>query len=422
VDGHSELALIQGIALMLVYACIGGFIAMRLRLTPIVGFLAAGVLLGPFTPGPIANDDVAHQLAELGVILLMFGVGLHFKVRDLIAVRAIAVPGAVGQSLIAVVLTAAIAATWGWSLRAGLVLGIAVSVASTVVLIRALTERHVLDSQAGRTAIGWLIVEDLMSVLVLVLLPLMAAGEIHGNEAVVGSEQAIEGSGQNLLLTLALTFGKLAVLTFLVFVVGQRLVSWALAQLGSDDSEEMFTLTVLVIALGVAVGANVVFEVSFALGAFFAGVIVGGSGVGHRAATDVLPLRDIFGVLFFVSVGMLFDPGVVTRSPGQLLAVVLLIMIAKPLAAGLIALALRQPLRVVFTVSPALAQIGEFSFIVAVMGREVGLLPDNATQLIVGGAIISIALNPFMMRAADWLGGRFTEQAVAPAEAQTARP
>jgi CPA2 family monovalent cation:H+ antiporter-2 len=422
VDGHSELALIQGVATMLVYACIGGFVALRLHLTPIVGFLAAGVLLGPFTPGPIANDDVAHQLAELGVILLMFGVGLHFSVRDLMAVRAIAVPGAVGQSLIAVALTAGIAMTWGWSLRAGVVLGIAVSVASTVVLIRALAERHVLDSQAGRTAVGWLVVEDLMSVLVLVLLPLLAAGQDHGNELIVGAERAIEGPGENVLLSLALTFGKLAVLIFLVFVVGQRLVSWALAQLGSSESEEMFTLTVLVIALGVAVGANVAFDVSFALGAFFAGVIVGGSGVEHRAATDVLPLRDIFGVLFFVSVGMLFDPGVLVRAPGQLLAVVLLIMIAKPLAAGLIALALRQPLRVVLTVSPALAQIGEFSFIVAVMGREVGILPAGATQLIVGGAIVSIALNPFLMRAADWFGGRFAEQAVTQAEPRTIHP
>jgi CPA2 family monovalent cation:H+ antiporter-2 len=422
VDGHSELALIQGVALMLVYACIGGFIAMRLRLTPIVGFLAAGIFLGPFTPGPIANEDVAHQLAELGVILLMFGVGLHFKVRDLIAVRNIAVPGAVGQSLIAVILTTAIAATWGWSLRAGLVLGIAVSVASTVVLIRALSERNVLASQAGRTAVGWLIVEDLMSVLVLVLLPLMAAGEDHGNELIVGTETAVGESSQNIFLTLGLTFGKLAILIFLVFVIGQRLVSWALRQLGDSDSEEMFTLTVLVIALGVAVGANLAFDVSFALGAFFAGVIVGASGVEHRAASDVLPLRDIFGVLFFVSVGMLFDPGVVTESPGQLLAVVLLIMIAKPLAAGLIALFLHQPMRVVLTVSPALAQIGEFSFIVAVMGREVGILPAGATQLIVGGAIVSIALNPFVMRAADWFGGRFAEQAVVQAEPQTVHP
>jgi monovalent cation:H+ antiporter-2, CPA2 family len=352
----------------------------------------------------------------------MFGVGLHFSVRDLMAVRAIAVPGAVGQSLIAVALTAGIAMTWGWSLRAGLVLGIAVSVASTVVLIRALAERHVLDSQAGRTAVGWLVVEDLMSVLVLVLLPLLAAGKDHGNELIVGAEQAIEGPGENVLVALALTFGKLAVMILLVFVVGQRLVSWALAQLGSSESEEMFTLTVLVIALGVAVGANVAFDVSFALGAFFAGVIVGGSGVEHRAAADVLPLRDIFGVLFFVSVGMLFDPAVLVRAPGQLLAVVLLIMIAKPLAAGLIALALRQPLRVVLTVSPALAQIGEFSFIVAVMGREVGILPAGATQLIVGGAIVSIALNPFLMRAADWFGGRFAEQAVTQAEPQTIHP
>ncbi len=403
-EGHGDLALIEGVAMMLVYACLGGFLATRLRLSPIVGYLAGGVLLGPFTPGPIGNDDVARQLAELGVILLMFGVGLHFSVGDLMSVRGIAVPGAIGQSIAAVALTAVIAATWGWSLRAGIVLGIAVSVASTVVLIRALTERHVLDSHAGRTAVGWLVVEDLMSVLVLVLLPLMVT--THGDELVVGHETAYEAGDQNILIALLTTFGKLAVLVFLVFVVGKRLVSWALDQLRATDSEEMFTLTVLVVAMGVAVGANVAFGVSFALGAFFAGVIVGGSGAEHRAATDVLPLRDVFGVLFFVSVGMLFDPGVLIHAPGHLLAVVLLIMIAKPLAAGLIALALRQPMRVVLTVSPALAQIGEFSFIVAVMGREIGILPEGATQLIVGGAIVSIALNPFLIRAVDWLGQR----------------
>lgn len=266
VEAHGELAIVQGVAMMLVYACIGGFIATRLRLTPIVGFLAGGVLLGPFTPGPIGNDDVAHQLAELGVILLMFGVGLHFSVRDLMAVRSIAVPGAIGQSLIAVALTTGIALAWGWSLRAGLVLGIAVSVASTVVLIRALSDRHVLDSPAGRTAIGWLIVEDLMSVLVLVLLPLLATQD--GNHLTVGHEESVHESTQPILLTLAITFGKLAVLVFLVFFIGKRLVSWALAQLEPGDSEAMFTLTVLVIALGIAVGANVAFEVSFALGAF----------------------------------------------------------------------------------------------------------------------------------------------------------
>lgn len=350
----------------------------------------------------------------------MFGVGLHFSVRDLMAVRSIAIPGAIGQSVIAVALTTGIALLWGWSLRAGLVLGIAVSVASTVVLIRALSDRHVLDSHAGRTAIGWLIVEDLMSVLILVLLPLMATRD--GNELIVGGQESIHENDQNVLMTLALTFGKLALLIFLVFFIGKRLVSWALAQLGSTESEEMFTLTVLVIALGVAVGANIAFGVSFALGAFFAGVIVGGSGVEHRAAADVLPLRDIFGVLFFVSVGMLFDPMTIVHAPGQLLAVVLLIMVAKPLAAGLIAVALRQPMRLVLTVSPALAQIGEFSFIVVVMGRQIGILPEGATQLIVGGAIISIALNPFMMRAADWFGDRLANQSLGDPESKVLQP
>jgi len=407
-ESHGDLVLLQGIALMLVYACICGLIATKLRLSPIVGYLAAGVFLGPFTLGPVADEAVSLQLAELGVILLMFGVGMHFSIRDLMAVRSIAIPGAVGQSIIATALTTGVALTWGWSLKAGLVLGIAVSVASTVVLIRTLSERQVLDSHAGRTAIGWLIVEDLMSVMVLVLLPLLAAD--HANSRTVGQPTAVDEGQQSILVALATTFGKLAILTFLVFVVGKWIVNWALTQLESDESEELFTLTVLVIALGVAVGANLVFGVSYALGAFFAGVIVAGSGLGHRAASDVVPLRDIFGVLFFVSVGMLFDPEILLQAPVQLLSVVLLIMVAKPLVAVMLTVALRQPMRLVLTVSPALAQIGEFSFIVAVLGRQVGLLPEGATQLIVGGAILSIALNPFLMRAADWFGDRFDGQ------------
>jgi|SRR5665811_100913 len=407
-ESHGDLVLLQGIALMLVYACICGLIATKLRLSPIVGYLAAGVFLGPFTLGPVADEAVSLQLAELGVILLMFGVGMHFSIRDLMAVRSIAIPGAVGQSIIATALTTGVALTWGWSLKAGLVLGIAVSVASTVVLIRTLSERQVLDSHAGRTAIGWLIVEDLMSVMVLVLLPLLAAD--HANSRTVGQPTAVDEGQQSILVALATTFGKLAILTFLVFVVGKWIVNWALTQLESDESEELFTLTVLVIALGVAVGANLVFGVSYALGAFFAGVIVAGSGLEHRAASDVVPLRDIFGVLFFVSVGMLFDPEILLQAPVQLLSVVLLIMVAKPLVAVMLTVALRQPMRLVLTVSPALAQIGEFSFIVAVLGRQVGLLPEGATQLIVGGAILSIALNPFLMRAADWFGDRFDGQ------------
>jgi CPA2 family monovalent cation:H+ antiporter-2 len=389
---------------------VGGLVATRLRLSPIVGFLAGGILLGPFTPGPIGNDAVAHQLSELGVIFLMFGVGLHFSVKDLLAVRNIAVPGAVGQSIVATMLTVGVALVWGWGLSAGIVLGLAVSVASTVVLIRTLADRDALQTAAGRTAVGWLIVEDLFSVLVLVLLPVLATS--HGNDLVAGHDIAIENNSQNALTIVAIALGKVALMVALVFVLGKRVVGWAFKLLGPNATEELFTLTVLATALGVAVGANVAFGVSFALGAFFAGVIIGSSGEEHRAARDLMPLKDVFGVIFFVSVGMLFDPRTVIDAPGHLLVIALVIMIGKPVVAGAVALALRQPWQVVLTISPALGQIGEFSFIVAVLGNQVGFLPDAANQLIVGGAILSIALNPFLMKLSDLIGNALAARPV----------
>ena len=417
-SGH-DLALIQGIALMLVYGLIGGLVAVRLRLSAIVGFIAGGILIGPFTPGPIANDAVAAQLSELGVIFMMFGVGLHFSVKDLLSVKRIAVPGAIGQCLIATALTAGVALAWGWSLEAGIVLGLAVSVASTVVLIRTLSDRQALGTTTGRAAVGWLIVEDLLSVLALVLLPALAVG--RGDE-LLGQEVVSNDGGRGAAALILLSFGKVALMVAIVFLLGKRLVKWVMQLLGPDATEELFTLTVLATALGVAVGANVVFDVSFALGAFFAGLILGSSGQEHRAARDLTPVRDIFGVIFFVSVGMLFDPKTILDEPFHLLAVALLIMVGKPLVAAGIALALRQPRELVLTLAPALGQIGEFSFIVAVLGHQVGILPDTANQLIVGGAIISIALNPLLMRLAQTVGNSLAERPGAAPAAALAEP
>jgi CPA2 family monovalent cation:H+ antiporter-2 len=409
---HNE-ALITGVALMLVYAFIGGFIARRVGLSPIVGYLAGGIILGPFTPGPAGNTDIAAELAELGVILLMFGVGVHFSVRDLLAVKWVAVPGALCQSLIATAITVGVALAWGWSWRGGLVLGLAISVASTVVLVRALMDRHTLETREGKIAVGWLIVEDLFSVLILVLLPLMVTRSVD-HEALVSDDLAAQNHSAWVIL--AITFVKLAVLIALVFGAGRRVTGWLLDQAERSESEEWETLTVLVVALGVAVGANAAFGVSYALGAFFAGVVVGGSKAGHKAAAYVMPLRDIFGVVFFVSVGMLFDPRILIEETGKVLVVALLIMAVKPAIAAGATLALGQPLPTALTIGPALAQIGEFSFILAVVGAELGLLPPDAGQLIIGGSIISIALNPFLMRGTDRLALRLGVGAAALAD------
>ncbi|MFL5331993.1 MAG: YbaL family putative K(+) efflux transporter, partial [Geminicoccaceae bacterium] len=390
--------LISTITVALAFAFVGGFIATRFHLPPIVGYLLAGVAVGPFTPGFIADTHLAPQLAEIGVILLMFGVGIHFSLRDLLAVRSIAIPGAVGQSAIATALSVGVALWWGWSLGAGLVLGLALSVASTVVLLRALMERDLLDTTAGRIAVGWLIVEDLATVLALVLLPAVAGilgGDTRGLAGQIGSGA--------LLGTLALTLGKVALFLAVVLLVGQRVIPWILAQVARTGSRELFTLSVLATALGIAYGSAELFGVSFALGAFFAGVVLSESDFSHRAAAESLPLQDAFAVLFFVSVGMLFDPSILAREPLAVLTVLLVILVAKSLAAFAIVLAFRQTVAAALLIAASLAQIGEFSFILAGLGVGLNLLPQDGLDLILAGALLSITLNPLVFVATDWL-------------------
>jgi len=393
-----ETTLITTIVAGLVLAFGGGFIASKLRLPPLVGYLLAGVVVGPFTPGFVADQELAMQLAEIGVILLMFGVGLHFSIKDLLAVRAIAIPGAVGQIIFATALGAGMAYLWGWSFGAGLVFGLALSVASTVVLLRALEERSSLDSDNGRIAVGWLIVEDLAMVLALVLLPVFAGA--LGGTSPGGAGQL---GGDNFLLTLALTFGKLALFLGLMLIVGTRSIPWLLEQVARTGSRELFTLSVLATALGIAFASAELFGVSFALGAFFAGVVLSESDFSHQAAADSLPLQDAFAVLFFVSVGMLFDPSILVREPLAVLAVVVVIVVGKSLAAFGIVLAFGYPASTALTVSASLAQIGEFSFILAGLGVALGLLPPEGRDLILAGALLSITLNPLVFFGFDWL-------------------
>ena len=383
-----ETELIATIVMSLVMAFTGGFIATKLRLPPLVGYLLAGVAIGPFTPGYVGDQHLANQLSEIGVILLMFGVGLHFSIGDLMAVRKIAIPGALGQIAVATTLGIAIAMLWGWSFGAGLVFGLALSVASTVVLLRALEERGALDSGAGRIAVGWLIVEDLAMVLALVLLPALAG-------ALGGDPRGLAGQagGGNLWLTLGLTFAKVGLFLVLVLVVGQRVIPWILKQVARTGSRELFTLAVLAIALGIAYGSAELFGVSFALGAFFAGVVLAETDFSHRAAADSLPLQDAFAVLFFVSVGMLFDPSIILREPLATLTVLLVILVAKTVAAFGIVMAFRYQVQTALLVSASLAQIGEFSFILAGLGVQLGLLPTEGRDLILAGAILSIMAN-----------------------------
>jgi CPA2 family monovalent cation:H+ antiporter-2 len=394
-----ETTLIATIAVCLAFAFVGGFIAVRLGLPPLVGYLLAGVAAGPFTPGFVADAQIAPQLAEIGVILLMFGVGMHFSVGDLLSVRRIAVPGAVAQIAVATALGAGLAWSWGWPLGAGLVFGLALSVASTVVLLRGLEAEGKLDSVDGRIAIGWLIVEDLVMVLTLVLLPALAGplgGEAAANDHGGGSLQ----QAGNLWGTLGVTLGKIAVFIVLMLVVGTRIFPWLLRRVERTGSRELFTLAVIALALGVAFGSAILFGVSFALGAFFAGVVINESEFSQRAAADLQPFQDAFSVLFFVAVGMLFDPTILVKKPLQVVAVLAIIAGGKSLAAFGIVLALRYPLNTAYTVSAALAQIGEFSFILAGLGVTLGLLPPEGQSLILAGALLSITLNPVLFRAA----------------------
>ena len=403
-----ETELIATIVMGLVMAFAGGFLASKVRLPPLVGYLLAGVAIGPFTPGYVGDQELANQLAEIGVILLMFGVGLHFSIGDLMAVRKIAVPGALGQIAVATALGTAIAWGWGWSLGAGLVFGLALSVASTVVLLRALEERGVLDSGAGRIAVGWLIVEDLAMVLALVLLPALA-GVLGGDPRGFAGH----AGGGGLWLTLGLTLAKVALFLVLVLVVGQRVVPWLLGQAARTGSRELFTLAVLAIALGIAYGSAELFGVSFALGAFFAGVILAETDFSHRAAADSLPLQDAFAVLFFVSVGMLFDPSIIVREPLATLTVLGVILFAKTLAAFAIVRAFGYQMPTALLVSASLAQIGEFSFILAGLGVQLSLLPTEGRDLILAGAILSIMANPAVFAATSWIGGRLAARAAA---------
>jgi CPA2 family monovalent cation:H+ antiporter-2 len=377
-----DTPLIATIAAAFVFALAFGFVAAKLRLPPLVGYLLAGVLIGPFTPGFVADAGLASQLAEIGVILLMFGVGLHFSVKDLMAVRSIAIPGAVAQILTATMIGGAMAHLWGWSIGASVVFGLSLSVASTVVLLRALEQQNALTSPEGRISVGWLIVEDLAMVLALVLLPALA-------DAVGG-----KASGETVWANLGVALAKVAIFVAVALVVGTRVVPWVLMHVARTGSRELFTLSVLAVALGIGVGSAALFDVSFALGAFFAGVIISESDLSHKAGEDSLPLQDAFAVLFFVSVGMLFDPTIVLREPLAVLGVLLVIMVGKSLAAFAIVLAFGHPIGTALTVSASLAQIGEFSFILAGLGLGLGLLPAEGRDLILAGALLSIALNP----------------------------
>ena len=400
-----DVPLITTLAAALGLALIMGFVAARLKLPALVGYLIAGIIIGPATPGFVADVELSNQLAEIGVMLLMFGVGLHFSLDDLLAVRRIALPGAIVQIAVATLFGIGVTALWGWSIAAGVVFGLALSVASTVVLLRALEDRGVLESVNGRIAVGWLVVEDLVMVLVLVLLPPLSVW-LGGNSAVPA-----EGTGdQSLLTTLVLTLGRVSVFIALMLVVGRRLFPWLLWQIARTGSRELFTLCVIAAAVGIAYGSAELFGVSFALGAFFAGMVMRESPLSYRAAEESLPLRDAFSVLFFVSVGMLFDPNVIINQPLKLLEVLAIIIFGKSLAAFFLVLLFRYPLNTALTVSASLAQIGEFSFILASLGVSLGLLPTEGQSLILAGAIISIALNPLVFRAIDpaqvWIRAR----------------
>lgn len=379
-----ETKLIALVSAGFVLALAFGVLAAKVRLPPLLGYLLAGVAIGPFTPGFVADAGLASELAEIGVILLMFGVGLHFSIADLLKVRRIALPGAIVQIAVATIIGAVLARWWGWNLAAGLVFGLATSVASTVVLLRALEQRNELDTENGRIAVGWLIVEDLAMVLALVFLPALAAAT-RGDSV----------NAADLAVSMGLTTLKVAVFVTLMLVGGKRVVPWILQQVARTGSRELFTLAVLAIALGIAYGSAALFDVSFALGAFFAGVVLAETDLSHQAAENSLPLQDAFAVLFFVSVGMLFDPSVVIEKPVALLGVLFVILVGKTLAAFCIVVAFGYPARTALTISASLAQIGEFSFILVGLGVGLGLLPPEGRDLILAGALLSITLNPF---------------------------
>ncbi|HJW24784.1 MAG TPA: YbaL family putative K(+) efflux transporter [Rhodocyclaceae bacterium] len=390
-----NVSLITTLAAAFSSALILGFIAERLKVPALVGYLVAGIAIGPATPGFVADVVTASQLSEIGVMLLMFGVGLHFSLSDLLAVRRIALPGAVAQMGLATVLGAAMAWWWGWAPGAALVFGLSLSCASTVVLLKALEARGVLDTMNGRIAVGWLVVEDLATVLILVLLPPLAG-------MLGGAGSAADGDG-HLGRTIIRTLLEVGAFIALMLVAGRRALPWLLWQIARTGSRELFTLAVVAAAIGIAYGAAQLFSVSFALGAFFAGMVMRESEFSHRAAQESLPLRDAFSVLFFVAVGMLFDPAVLMDQPLHVLGVVFIIIVGKSIAAMALVLAFRYPLTTALTVAASLAQIGEFSFILAGLGMSLGILPKEGVSLVLAGALISIALNPLVFASAALL-------------------
>ncbi|WP_020200943.1 YbaL family putative K(+) efflux transporter [Cupriavidus sp. WS] len=391
---EDSIPLITTLAAGFSIALILGFLAERIKVPALVGYLVAGIIIGPSTPGFVADAHLASQLSEIGVMLLMFGVGLHFSVNDLLAVKRIAVPGAVVQMALATVLGMLVARWWGWSWGSSLIFGLALSCASTVVLLKALEARGVLESMNGRIAVGWLVVEDLATVLVLVLLPPLA-GVLGGTAGVPAAES------QPLWMTIGQTLLQVSAFIALMLIAGRRVLPWLLWQISKTGSRELFTLSTITAAIGIAYGAAQLFSVSFALGAFFAGMVMRESEFSHRAAQESLPLRDAFSVLFFVSVGMLFEPAIVMAQPLHVLGVVAIIIVGKSIGALALVLAFRYPLNTALTVSASLAQIGEFSFILAGLGLSLGLLPAEGMSLVLAGALISIALNPMLFAAIE---------------------
>lgn len=375
-------------------ALIFGYIAARLRLPPLIGYLIAGIIISPNTPGVVGDIQLANQLAELGVMFLMFGVGMHFSLSDLLQVRRIALPGAILQIAVATLLGMAVSMFWGWSFGSALIFGLSLSCASTVVLLKALGDRGLLDSVNGKIAVGWLLVEDLVMVLALVLLP--ATAVLLGGHALPGTD-----TSQSIWITIGLTLLKVTGFIAFMLIIGKRLVPMIMQFVARLGSRELFTLTVVAAAVSIAYGSYAVFGVSMALGAFFAGMVVKESDFSHRAEEETLPLREIFAILFFVSVGMLFDPRILVEEPLHILAVVAIIMVGKTLAAMALVLFFRYPINTALTVGASLAQIGEFSFILATLGLALGLLTPEAQNLILAGALFSITLNSFIFSAIE---------------------
>jgi CPA2 family monovalent cation:H+ antiporter-2 len=416
--GMENLPLLTTLAAGFAVAWVLGVITQAIGLSPIVGYLLAGVVIGPHTPGFVGDEHLAHQLAEVGVILMMFGVGLHFHLKDLIAVKGVAVPGAVGQSLVATLLAMVIFHFFGWSWSAGLVLGMSMAVASTVVLLRVLMDKEMLATSHGHVAVGWLIVEDIFTVLALVFVPMMAAEGLTAGEPAAGLSEAAGvaapaasgGASADGWVTIGWAVAKLVALVATVLLAGSRIVPWILAQVAHLRSRELFTLTVLVLSIAIAVGAAEIFGASVALGAFLAGMVVAQSPTSHQAAADALPMRDAFGVLFFVAVGMLFDPAFILAEPAMVACALAIVLVAKPLAALFIVATLGYPVRTALTVAIGLAQIGEFSFILGQVAFDHDLIPEEGRQLLVGTAMISITLNPLLFgsihRIEAWLSRR----------------